>query len=127
MLSNGILVELTCFVILSYCIVFFFVFLKTNKQTNKHPQQNKSKARALLLIKLLGSLHVSERLPTYPSPKPTLTLSSPLRAKCWLGGGVDGKFPRNVYSSITKDKAKYFTHKKLSVRRFSTLTECNPF
>ena len=37
------------------------------------------------------------KLPTYPSPKPTLTLSYfSLRAKCWLRGGVGGQFPRNV-------------------------------
>ena len=30
-----------------------------------------------------GSLYVSRKLPTYPSPKP----------KCWLRGGVGGSFP----------------------------------
>ena len=51
MLSNGILVELP-WVVISH--VVFFVSLK--KQTNKHPQQNKSKSGGFLLIKLLGSL-----------------------------------------------------------------------
>ena len=37
------------------------------------------------------------KLPTYPSPKPTLTLTSHLaREKCWLRGGVGGQFPSNV-------------------------------
>ena len=30
--------------------------------------------------------------PTYPSPKPTLTNFFPLKAKCWLRGGVGGPF-----------------------------------
>ena len=45
-----------------------------------------------------GSLYVSVKLPTYPSPKPTLTLSSYLGQNVGLGGGggVGGKFHRNV-------------------------------
>ena len=39
-------------------------------------------------------LYVSGKLATYPSPKPTLTLTSQLRAKCWLRGGGMGNFPR---------------------------------
>ena len=44
----------------------------------------------------LGSLYVSGKLPTYPSPKLTLTLNFSLKEKCWLRGGVGGQFPRNV-------------------------------
>ena len=40
------------------------------------------------------SLYVSGKLATYPSPKPILTLTSQLRAKCWLRGGGMGNFPR---------------------------------
>ena len=34
-----------------------------------------------------GSLYVSGKLPTYPSPKPTLTLTSHLRQSVGLGEG----------------------------------------
>ena len=44
--------------------------------------------------KRFGSLYVSGKLPTYPSPKPTLTLSSFFRANCWLRGRVGGQFFR---------------------------------
>ena len=43
-----------------------------------------------------GSLCVSGKLPTYPSPKPTLTLTSHLKSKCWIRGGVGGQLPRKV-------------------------------
>ena len=36
-------------------------------------------------VSSLGSVYVSRKLPTYFS----------FRAKCWLGGGVGGQFPRN--------------------------------
>ena len=41
-----------------------------------------------LLRSLFGPLHVSGKLSTYPSPKPTSTLTSHLGQKCWLRGGV---------------------------------------
>ena len=37
----------------------------------------------------LGSLHVSGKLPTYPSPKPTLTLTSHLGQNVSLGEGYE--------------------------------------
>ena len=37
-------------------------------------------------LTVLGSLYISGKLPTYPSPKPTLTLTSALRVKCWPTG-----------------------------------------
>ena len=84
-LSNDILVELPAFRYFTYRIFCFSQ--KTNKQTNKHPQQNKSKAGGLLLIKLLGSLYVSGEQPSYPSPKPALTLTSHLGQNVRLGEG----------------------------------------
>ena len=36
-----------------------------------------------------GSLYISGKPPTYPSPKS-------LKGKCWLRGGVGGQFPRSV-------------------------------
>ena len=36
-----------------------------------------------------GSLYISGKLPTYPSPKS-------LEAKCWLRGGVGEQFPSRV-------------------------------
>ena len=38
-------------------------------------------------IKIKGSFYVSVKLPTYPSPKPTLTLSSYLGQNVGLGEG----------------------------------------
>ena len=40
------------------------------------------------------SLYVSGKLATYPSPEPTLTLTSQLSAKCWLRGEGMSSFPR---------------------------------
>ena len=58
------------------------------------------KPRKLLVMDwegLLGSFYVSVKLPAYPSPKPTLTLTSfSLRPNCCPSGGVVGQFPRNV-------------------------------
>ena len=51
------------------------------------------------------SLFVSGKLPTYPSPEPTLSLTSQqvfyvllfsLKAKCCPTGGVGGQFPSDV-------------------------------
>ena len=41
-----------------------------------------------------GALYISGKLPTYPSPKPTLTLTSHLKEN--VGGGVGGQFLRNL-------------------------------
>ena len=41
------------------------------------------------------SLYVSGKLPTYPSPKSTSTLTE----KRWLRVGVGGQFPRNIWWS----------------------------
>ena len=49
---------------------------------------------------IIGSILVSGKLPTYPSPKPTLSLTSHLRAKCWIRGGVGGQFPRNPHLAM---------------------------
>ena len=40
-----------------------------------------------LLRTIFGSFYVSGKLPTYPSPKPTLTLSSYLGQNVGLGEG----------------------------------------
>ena len=51
----------------------------------------------LKVVSSLRSLYVSGKLPTYPSPKPTLALTSQLRQNVGLGGGgVGGQFPRSV-------------------------------
>ena len=39
-----------------------------------------------------GSLNVSRKLPTYPSPKPTLTLTSHFGQNVGLGEGQVGSF-----------------------------------
>jgi len=41
----------------------------------------------------MGSLYLSGKLPTYPSPKPTLTLTSHLGQNVGLGEGCVGRFP----------------------------------
>ena len=43
---------------------------------------------------VLGSIQVSEKLPTYPSPKSTLTLTSHLGQNVGLGEGQVGSFPK---------------------------------
>ena len=50
-----------------------------------------------------GSLYVCGKLPTYPSPKPTLTLTSHLGQNVGLGVGVGGQFPRNFYARVWKE------------------------
>ena len=46
------------------------------------------------------------KLPTYPSPKPTLSSSSQL-GQCWLRGGVGGQFARNLHWSANCTARKY--------------------
>ena len=45
------------------------------------------------LRSILGSYYLSGKLPTYPSPKPTLILTSHLRENVGLGEGQVGSFP----------------------------------
>ena len=50
-----------------------------------------------LQLDLSDHYNVSGKLPTYPSPKPTLTLTSHFRQNVGLGReGVGGQFPRNL-------------------------------
>ena len=46
-----------------------------------------------------GSISVSGKLRTYPSPNPTVTLTYLLIMTCWVRGGVGAQFPRNWYWS----------------------------
>ena len=59
------------------------------------------------------STQVSRKLPTYPSPKSTLTLTS---QKCWVRGGVGGQFPQNP------KLLQYVIFWKLSWKRKKTST-----
>ena len=43
-----------------------------------------------------GSLYISGKLPTYPSPKPTFCQKWEISVNVGLRGGVGGQFPRNV-------------------------------
>ena len=52
------------------------------------------KRPAIQYTKKFGSLYISGKLPTYPSPKQNTSFS--LRAKFWLKGGVGGQFTQNV-------------------------------
>ena len=45
---------------------------------------------------MAGSLYVFGKLPTYPSPKPTLTLTSRLGQNAGLGGGVGAVSPKGI-------------------------------
>ena len=45
------------------------------------------------LLSCFGSLYFSGKLPTYPSHKPTLTLTSHLGQNVGLGEGYVGSFP----------------------------------
>ena len=50
-----------------------------------------------LKVRNFESFNVSGKLPTYPSPKLTLTLTSHLGQNVGLiRGGLDGQFPGNV-------------------------------
>ena len=42
---------------------------------------------------MLGSLYIYGKLPTYPSPEPTLTLTSHFGQNVSLGEGQEGSFP----------------------------------
>ena len=46
------------------------------------------------------ALHVSGKLPTYPSLKPPLTPTSYSGQNIGLGGGVGGQLPRNVKNDL---------------------------
>ena len=46
------------------------------------------------------ALHVSGKLPTYPSLKPPLTPTSHSGQNIGLGGGVGGQLPRNVKNDL---------------------------
>ena len=46
------------------------------------------------LCTIIGLFYVSGKLPTYPSPKPTLTLSSYLEQNVGLGEGYMGSFKK---------------------------------
>ena len=45
--------------------------------------------------KVMGSISVSGKLRTYPSPNPAVTLTYLLIIKCRVRGGVGAQFPRN--------------------------------
>ena len=49
-----------------------------------------------LLTKEKGSIKVNWKLPTYPSPESTLTLTSHLRQNVGLGEGQVGSFPETL-------------------------------
>ena len=50
-----------------------------------------------------GSLYVSGKLPTYPSPNPTLTLTSHLGQNVGLGEGYVSSFPE-TYNDLNKSE-----------------------
>ena len=54
-----------------------------------------------------GSLYVSGKLPTYPSPKLILTLTSHLGQNVGLWVGVGGQFPWNFYARVWKEGSWY--------------------
>ena len=65
---------------------------KPKKSHAEFPTQKKIKSknignRMFVFVYLSGSFYVSVKLPTYPSPKPTLTLISYLGQNVGLGEG----------------------------------------
>ena len=58
---------------------------KAWRDSGRAPSLSRSKRREKGI--LLGSFYVSVKLPTYPSPKPTLTLSSYCGQNVGLGEG----------------------------------------
>ena len=59
------------------------------------PKAQDSGFRTTKFPRFRNPLYVSGKLPTYPSPKPTLTLTCHL-GQIGLRGGVGGQFPREV-------------------------------
>ena len=53
---------------------YILFYLRKKKERKKHSQE-------------LGAFYISGKLPTYPSPKPTLTLTSHLGQNAGLGEG----------------------------------------
>ena len=74
---------------LNYPIVTLIQLLLNNQQVTLT-----IKRQAIQYTIKFGSLYVSGKLPTYPSPKQNTSFS--LRAKFWLKGGVRGQFTRNI-------------------------------
>ena len=64
----------------------------------KTKKSSLSKGQAALTF--CGSLYVSGKLPTYPSPKPTLTLTSHLKQNVGLREGWVGSFSETYYDPI---------------------------
>ena len=63
--------------------------------------------RELTLGKSIGSIQISGKLPTYPSPKPSLSLTSHLGQNVGLGEGVGGQLcycnrPFSVVCSVPR-------------------------
>ena len=89
--------------LLTKCVELFFE--KQNVGSARRVTLSSQKGVPASWVTLLAeptfcrSLYVSGKLATYPSPKPTLTLTSQLRAECWLskgggGGGRMGNYPQ---------------------------------
>ena len=51
-----------------------------------------------------GSIYVSGKLLTYPSPALSQRQHFSFTAKCWLKGGVGGQFPRNLGDQLVQTK-----------------------
>ena len=56
------------------------------------------------------TLYVSGKLPTYPSPKPTVTLTSHLEQNIGLGEGYVGSFPETYNDPILASMSNTQTH-----------------
>ena len=61
--------------------------------------------------RISGSIQVSRNLPTYPSPKPTLTLTSRLGQNVSLGEGQVGSLPKLAWVSVVRTKATLTRHR----------------
>ena len=71
---------------------------------------------------LCGLLYVSGKLPTYPSPKPTLTLTSHLRQNGGLAEGLVGRSPETYsgtppYGQLGNKDTSLLQHLFLAARQ----------
>ena len=83
----------------SYILPRFFLVFDTGKLGKSVDSTGKSEKviRLRKVAKIYGPLYVSGKLPTYPSPKPTLTLTSRLGQNVGSREGQVGSFPKTYY------------------------------
>ena len=78
-------------------------YFLNHPQHHRHSHEKKKERKT-------GSIYVSGKLPTYPSPKLTLTLNSQLRQNDGLGEGQVGSFPKTLIDPKNKQQTINYSH-----------------